>query len=80
MCSKWIKPGKPDPNGIQEKAIKEFLGSEEGKQFSYVWEDWWCMPQEIDGVKKPLRATRNDAEDDEFKTMLNSCHMCVNGI
>jgi hypothetical protein len=65
VSHRWEEPGRPDVNGMQLKAIKEYL--KEHPEIKWVWFDYSSMPQKIGGID-----TRSKEEKAEFQLMLDS--------
>ena len=64
---------KPDPDGVQLKALKEFLSSADGKGFPLVWIDAQCMPQDHPEGSRSAEDTKS------FSTMLSNVNMLFLG-
>ena len=67
VSHRWVKPGAPDPDGVQEGAIKAFLC--DNPQIEFVWYDFWSMPQ----------AERTADEDVNFEIMLLAVNLLYLG-
>lgn len=39
ISHRWPAPGQPDPDGVQEREIKEYLNSPQGREIELVWHD-----------------------------------------
>ena len=61
------------PDGVQLKALKDFLFSPAGSKFKHVWIDMACMPQD-----QP-KGTRSAEDAAAFKTMLSQVNMLYLG-
>jgi hypothetical protein len=66
-------PSDPDPDGVQLKAIQEFLKTPAGQQIEQIWLDAQCMPQDIP------RGTRSEEDTADFKTMLSMVNLLYLG-
>ena len=73
LSHRWMDAGDPDPDGVQLKALKEFLSSADGKGFLLVWIDAQCMPQD-----RP-EGSRSAEDTESFKTMLGNVNMLFLG-
>ena len=73
ISHRWMLPTHPDPDGVQLKAIKDFLDSSKGKQFELVWIDSGSMPQD-----QP-RGTRTKEDTTDMKMMLSQVNMLYLG-
>ena len=63
VSHRWEEPGRPDVNGVQLQAIKEYL--KEHPEIKWVWFDYSSMPQKIGGID-----ARTQKERAEFQLML----------
>ena len=63
VSHRWEEPGRPDVNGVQLQAIKEYL--KEHLEIKWVWFDYSSMPQKIGRID-----TRSQKERAEFQLML----------
>ena len=63
VSHRWEEPGRPDVNGVQLQAIKEYL--KEHPEIKWVWFDYSSMPQKIGRID-----TRSKEERAEFQLML----------
>lgn len=43
VSHRWMDKGQPDADGVQMRAIQEFLHTQ--MDIEWVWFDFWCMPQ-----------------------------------
>ena len=73
LSHRWMEPGDPDPDGVQLKALKEFLSSADGKGFPLVWIDAQCMPQDHP------KGSRSADDTKSFSTMLSNVNMLFLG-
>ena len=67
ISHRWMDPRQPDPDGVQLRAVQQFL--RENPHFKRVWFDSWCMPQ----------GDRTDSEDQAFRAMLANVNMLYLG-
>ena len=63
VSHRWEEPGRPDVNGVQLEAIKEYL--KEHLKIKWVWFDYSSMPQKVGSID-----TRTPKEKAEFQLML----------
>jgi hypothetical protein len=68
-----MEPGNPDPDGVQLRAIQEFLETPAGQQIEQIWLDAQCMPQDIP------RGRRSEADTADFKLMLGMVNLLYLG-
>jgi hypothetical protein len=67
VSHRWEEPGRPDVDGVQLEAIKEFL--QEHTEISWVWFDYSSMPQNMGGFGLDTRTLKEKAE---FQLMLSA--------
>ena len=65
VSHRWEEPGRPDVNGVQLEAIKEYLN--EHPEIKWVWFDYSSMPQKVGSID-----TRTPKEKAEFQLMLSA--------
>ena len=63
VSHRWEEPSRPDVNGVQLLAIKEYL--EKHPEIKWVWSDYSSMPQKIGGID-----ARTQKERAKFQLML----------
>ena len=68
ISHRWGAPEHPDPQGVQMRALKEYLLSH--PKVRWVWYDFSCMPQ---------GRHRTAEEVQEFRTMLRSVNLLFIG-
>ena len=71
--TKHPKRAPPDPEGVQLKALKQYL--QRRTEIKYVWVDWLCMWQADKEGERELTS----AERDEFKRMLAEVNLLYLG-
>merc|ERR1712232_211954 len=73
VSHRWMQPDDPDPDGVQLKALQEFLLEPAGLQMTRVWIDAQCMPQDVP------KSTRSAEDTADFKIMLKMINMLFFG-
>jgi len=67
VSHRWEEPGRPDVDGVQLEAIKEYL--QEHDEIRWVWFDYSSMPQKTGGFAFDTRTLKEKAE---FQLMLSA--------
>ena len=67
VSHRWEEPGRPDVDGVQLEAIKEYL--QEHPEIKWVWFDYSSMPQKTGGLALDTRTLKEKAE---FQLMLSA--------
>lgn len=72
VSHRWEEPSAPDRAGAQYRAVRTALLAQ--RQIRWVWYDFWCMYQAVDGVD-----SRTDLQRLEFKHQLLSMNLLYMG-
>ena len=72
VSHRWEQPGNPDPDGVQEELLRNFLRRPGLEKIKYVWHDYWCLPQRSGGEL-------SDEETAEFRRMLTAVNLVYLG-
>ena len=77
ISHRWEESLVADSTGEQMQRLCEFLRSEEGARFQYVWVDFSCMPQHCTGDGEACERTPQEKKD--FDRMLREVNLVYLG-
>jgi hypothetical protein len=82
ISHRWERSDAPDTEGVQQRAACAHVRSH--PEITFVWYDYWCMPQDERSSEEKQAGTRADTRSPamlvRFKHMLNNVNLLYLGM